>query len=171
MNEAKKLYFDKPKFTLNDVIKTQIKIRPVIKDTHERQVPFIVNEIFQNLRNLVEANILDSDRIKKSFYDLDSDVFDKPWNQDLELDLRNFKRRYNQLGYLKFSEIQDLRIIIQLLYEFLEGLKEPAISHKTLESLHNLIQSHIGENKKSTLKSLESKEIFKVRKFLKIFRI
>lgn len=163
--EGKKIFFDEKKFSLKELIKIQIKIRPVVKDNRERQVPFIVSEILNNLKNLIESRFLAGDKLKASFYDLDNEVFSTPWNQDLELEVEKQKKRFNELGYIKFSEILDLRVTIQLLFEFLEGLKEPAVSEITLKYLQNLIENHMAD-KNAKLKSLESKEPSKFKVYI-----
>lgn len=154
-------------------MKKQVKISPIIKDNKERQVPIIITKILQNYKILVESNQIENDRIKYSFYDLDNKVFKKNWDIQLEKELKEAKKSYNELGYLRFSEISDIRIKIQLLFDFFEGLKEPAISQSTIDSLNKLISNKIGQNSKSneSLKILESREKSRKLKVIKFLLI
>lgn len=172
LNSSKQLFFDTPKYTLSEVIKTQLKIRPIIEDLGTRKVPYLITKIFKNIKNLLETSFLDSDKIKASFFNLDHEIFEEKWNSDMEREITKFKKRYNDLGYLKFSEIPDIRITVQILFDFLEGLKEPAISDSTLTFLNGLITNNQSNGSKSeaSLKNLRisvpRKQRFKVSECL-----
>ena len=141
MKETRKVFFEEPQFTLTELISRQIQINPIIKDKRDRHVPSLIREVFKYLRELIDSQKVDSDQICYSFFDLDDErIFHSKWSKLKEEEIEKIKNKYNETGELRASKVNDIRVLIQLVFDFLEGLKSPAISQNTLQFLNMVVK-------------------------------
>lgn len=91
-------------------------------------------------------------------------IYSDQWGNNQEDKLKELKSVYNNIGFLNFSQIKDIRIVVQLLFDFLFSLKSPAISESTIEYLISLFQTHSKSEVIDTLDQIESKNKEKFNK-------
>lgn len=118
-----------------------MKITPVQPDEAERRIPKLLNLILTQLEVLKISRMYSTEKILASFHDLDNkDYFEHKWDDFLETKLQQVKERVNKNEF-KVSEETELRVLAQLVIDFLEGLSEPAISQVTINQLSKLTMS------------------------------
>jgi hypothetical protein len=153
---------------LSGLIKLQLQtypIKPRLTEFSHKQVPIIISEIFERLEVCLKGTFIPNLKISNSFYNLnDSMIYSDQWGNNQEDKLKELKSVYNNIGFLNFSQIKDIRIVVQLLFDFLFSLKSPAISESTIEYLISLFQTHSKSEVIDTLDQIESKNKEKFNK-------
>lgn len=125
----------------------QTQIRKIVDDKVVLKTPLIVEVVLKHFEALALSNHISKKKILSSFYDLDNqDTFEGVWDDILEHRLKNLKLQINA-GSVKVYQEQDTRVIAQLMLDFIESLKEPAISRTTV--------SHLTEQVNAGMSSLD----------------
>lgn len=103
-----------------------------------RRSPKLVKLILQWSNNLLRSHAVRAEKILAGFFDVDNEMFDKPWDAQDEKNLESIKEDINS-GTFSISKQVDTRLMAQLMLDFLESLTEPAVSEITIQKLSVLV--------------------------------
>ena len=135
----RQIFYKEPVFTLTQYMIVQLKIRKIVDNPLLMRTPDIMEIVFKHFEGLVQANHTSRRKLLSSFYDLNNiDTFEKEWDGDLERDLTETKNEIN-VGKFRVDRLTDTRVHAQLVIEFIETLREPAISRTTVSHLANQV--------------------------------
>lgn len=137
------LFYATPTYSLSQYIQIQITCNIVSDSDDEmlRRTPFIISKILSRLELLSKNRSISDDKIMCSFFDLNNSYhFDQIWSNLQENKLQSLKRIVNQNEF-KISEATDIRVLSQLLLDFLENFSHTAISSKTIDYLTKTLNS------------------------------
>lgn len=139
----KTVFFKQPTYTLSQYMAVQIQISLVKETELLRRTPEIVDSILSHLEALIESNHISKKKILLSFYALENEAFGTSWDVHCENTLKTAKDDIN-IGKFQASRFVDSRVLVQILLDFLESLKEPAISRTTVAHLGTQVNSGIS---------------------------
>lgn len=111
---------------------------PMERQEETRRSPKLIRVILQWLNNLLRSHAVRAEKILAGFYDVDCELFQKPWNADDEKNLQSTKEAIN-IGEFSINKQVDTRLMAQVVLDFLENLVEPAISEMTVQKLSVLV--------------------------------
>lgn len=108
---------------------------------------------------LVSSKNVSKEKIFLSFFDLSNLHFNSPWTKTEEKNLQHAKNMLNSGNFL-ISSISDVRILSQLVIDFLESLKGENISRATLRYIRMTIKSSKKvQNEDKSILELNDEEI------------
>lgn len=123
---------------MSQLITIQMGISPMELREDLRRSPKLVKLILQWSNNLLRSHAVRAEKILAGFFDVDNEMFDKPWTAQDENNLESIKQDINS-GTFSISKQVDTRLMAQLMLDFLESLTEPAVSEVTIQKLSVLV--------------------------------
>lgn len=85
-------------------------------------------------------------RIFKAFYDVEDRRYFKSWDELEEKTLESHIEKISE-DYTKIMEVTDIRILCQILLDYIDQLQSPLISQDTIQKLEILAKKqHNGED-------------------------
>jgi len=144
------LFFNPPKLTLNEIVTFQIDLYPLVPDKKKRKVPFLINDILDRIELLGNSGHTQISKTIKSFFNLKHPCYETEWCSFHEKELASMKSKINSNSF-KMSEYSDNRLLVQLMLDFIESLREPAITQKTIILLKKVIDE---ENEKDDVRQI-----------------
>lgn len=138
LKEQQRAFFEVPRYSLSQLISIQMGISPMELREDVRRSPKIVKLILQWSNNLLRSHAVRAEKILAGFFDIDNEIFEKPWSAVDEKSLEGIKQEINN-GTFSISKQVDTRLMAQLMLDFLESLTEPAISEITIQKLSVLV--------------------------------
>ena len=104
------MYFEKPHLVLDDLIRSQINVNPVIEDEFQRKTPILVERLLTRMEILLEGDHISLARLMKSFYNPICASFRIGWGLREEGQLKKVKELVNKQDF-HTHEIEDPRIL------------------------------------------------------------
>ena len=156
------MFFDQPHLILDDVIRNQINVNPVIHDEFERKVPILVNRLLTRMEILLDGDHVSLARLMKSFYNPTCASFRIGWGLREEGELKKVKELVNKQDFHTHN-VEDPRILAQALLDFLDGFKEPPISDSTVSCLKKVVDEATSKGN-IKLEDVINKERFRLMK-------
>ena len=140
------IYHPKPTYTLTQCMTIQLQIRKIVENPILMRTPLIIEMVLKHLEGLADSNHISKKKIFSSFYDLDNHTtFEGVWDDLMEVRLKTIKDLINKGSFQVYQE-SDTRILVQLMLDFLESLKEPAISRTTVSHLSKQVNSGLSSH-------------------------
>ena len=99
---------------MNEFIKNQIQVNPIIENFSKRYTPLIVATTIKRLKTLVETHQFEADEVLLAFFEVNNPTFATKhgvWDVQKEFELDKAKLSVNNSGKIKFSEFSDIRIL------------------------------------------------------------
>ena len=142
----RQIFFPQPVHTLSQHMTIQIQIRKVVDNQVLMRTPLVIEIVLKHLEALVDSNHFSKKKIFASFYDLDNQsTFGKVWDDLAEIKLKSLKEEINA-GSVKVFHEPDTRVVVQLMLDFIESLKEPAISRTTVSHLAKQVNTGMSSH-------------------------
>lgn len=137
IKETQFIFFKKPEYNLNELVVLQMKVRPIVINDKIRRVPWLINTILGRFEAFIESKHFSSEKILKSFYNLNDISLGDIWSNKQENQQANIKDKVNNNTF-EISQIEDPRFLSQLVLDFFDQLNEPSITEKTIKFLEKI---------------------------------